>query len=349
MKARYIEIYKLRGVLEVIGSERLELVSNGDCRVYLTSQAPDETEHLRRRHACGIMLASSLMGEARMPGATPRQRFEAALARVRAPAGLEGDGLILVVDCLIDVPEPNSRHIVELGDLAIGLGLIGEDDLQKRALVVRSAALTALALAGFEQPIGGGLLIGAVTLASDESDERPIYVVNPSASATVTVQQKLLPEQAHEAAEFAQALLALPSNLVNVPRLLALSEETGGDRLRCFLAAWAGLEIFTSAAFKPYEADFMGAVQAAVPSGTAALVRRLQEVMSDKYRLADRFTIIASALSPEDADADLSVFRVLKKARDDFAHSMSSDPGALPLEDTQRLLRKYLRLHLLPD
>lgn len=349
MKARYIEIYKLRGVLEVIGSERLELVSDGHCRVYLTGQAPDETEHLRRRHACGIMLANSLTGEVRRPGATPRQRFEAALSRVRAPAGLEGDGLILVVDCLVDVPDPTSRHIVELGDLAIGLGLIDEEDLQKRALVVRSIALTALALAGFEQPIGGGLLIGAFTLASDAPDERPIYVVNPSVNATITVQQRLMPEQALEAAEFARALLALPSNLVNVPRLLAPSQETGGDRLRCFLAAWAGLEIFTSAAFKPYEADFMGAVRAAVPSGTAPLVRRLQDVMSDKYRLADRFTIIAGALSPEDADADISLFRVLKKARDDFAHSMSSEPEALPLEETQRLLRKYLRLHLLSD
>jgi len=68
--------------------------------------------------------------------------------------------------------------------------------------------------------------------------------------------------------------------------------------------------------------------------------------MKDKYRLADKFAIIASALDPAGADQDIAVFTELKGIRDAFFHALSTNPDQLPGETTRRLLRKYLSLHL---
>ena len=53
----------------------------------------------------------------------------------------------------------------------------------------------------------------------------------------------------------------------------------------------------------------------------------------------------ALKINPDDAEADTTAFRKLKKVRDDLLHALDA-PATLPTEDIQRLLMKYLKPHL---
>ncbi len=73
---------------------------------------------------------------------------------------------------------------------------------------------------------------------------------------------------------------------------------------------------------------------------------QIRDVMKDKYRIFDKFTVLACQLSPEDADADVVRFKAAKDMRDKMSHGQDVIEAALPVECVQTLLRKYLRLHL---
>ncbi|MDK1493079.1 hypothetical protein QN219_24040 [Sinorhizobium sp. 7-81] len=68
--------------------------------------------------------------------------------------------------------------------------------------------------------------------------------------------------------------------------------------------------------------------------------------MSDKYRLADKFLIIATILLPESAADDDTEFRRLKKSRDGVFHGTDDPADVFPTGAIQKLLLKYLLAHL---
>jgi hypothetical protein len=83
---------------------------------------------------------------------------------------------------------------------------------------------------------------------------------------------------------------------------------------------------------------------AAGPTG-ALFVKRLREVMAGKYNIRDKFVVVASALDEIGADQDIESFKQIKDVRDGL-HDMRFLSSELPVDVTQNLLRKYLRLHL---
>jgi hypothetical protein len=118
------------------------------------------------------------------------------------------------------------------------------------------------------------------------------------------------------------------------------------DNLEAFLTAWAGLEVFVNKTFKEtYERLIYSRLGGAAPLAATPFIVRLREVMKDKYNIRDKFVALASALDEADADGDIELFKRLKSERDDL-HQMNFVLHALPTEQTQILLRKYLRLHL---
>ena len=68
--------------------------------------------------------------------------------------------------------------------------------------------------------------------------------------------------------------------------------------------------------------------------------------MSSKYRLSDKFALIASLLSPESADEDVEQFKQAKNDRDKLLHGQDVHEASLPVQIVQELARKYLRIHL---
>ncbi len=130
-------------------------------------------------------------------------------------------------------------------------------------------------------------------------------------------------------------------------RLLTQSLETTQDNLRAFMSAWSALEILTNKIFPLYEEQFIAGIMGDHnPLGVNNFLERIKYVMKDKYRLTDKFSLVASFLSNEITD-DINLFKRLKNIRDNISHGKEFDEETLPVEDARKLVSKYLRNHML--
>ncbi len=130
-------------------------------------------------------------------------------------------------------------------------------------------------------------------------------------------------------------------------RLLTQSLETTQDNLRAFVSAWSALEILTNKIFPVYEELFIAGIMDDHNShGVNNFLERIKDVMKDKYRLTDKFSLVASFLSNEITD-DIKLFKDMKKIRDNISHGKEFNEETLPVEDARKLASKYLRKHML--
>ncbi len=130
-------------------------------------------------------------------------------------------------------------------------------------------------------------------------------------------------------------------------RLLTQSLETTQDNLKAFISAWSALEILTNKVFPDYEEKFIIEVKDHHNShGVNKFLERIKDVMKDKYRLADKFSLVASFLSNEITE-DIQLFKNMKKVRDDISHGKEFDEKKLPVEEARKLASKYLKNHML--
>jgi hypothetical protein len=74
--------------------------------------------------------------------------------------------------------------------------------------------------------------------------------------------------------------------------------------------------------------------------------------MKDKYRLTDKFVVVAAVLFPAipdiELEGDYETFCRLKKLRDSISHGDEFSEKNLPIEDVAALLRKYVIAHIEP-
>jgi len=130
-------------------------------------------------------------------------------------------------------------------------------------------------------------------------------------------------------------------------RLFTQSLETTNDELRSFISAWSALEIFTNKVFSIYEKQFIINISNDHNShGVNQFLARIKNVMKDKYRLTDKFSLIASFLSNE-IEEDIKLFKSLKDIRDIISHGKEFDEESLPVEDVRKLAAKYFKCHIL--
>ena len=71
--------------------------------------------------------------------------------------------------------------------------------------------------------------------------------------------------------------------------------------------------------------------------------------MSDKYRLADKFSLISGELADPGIERDQTNFESVKLFRDRLLHGEDIPLADLPATQARELLRNYLRLHLAQD
>jgi hypothetical protein len=115
--------------------------------------------------------------------------------------------------------------------------------------------------------------------------------------------------------------------------------------MRSFLAVWTAIEIFINKTFKAYEEPFFRELnEGDYPDARRQYFERLRDVMKDKYRLIDKFRLIAFQLRPEKADEDVSQLNWAKKDRDNLLHGQEIDKASLPVRTVQELARRYLHL-----
>lgn len=292
--------------------------------------------------AIGTMLLRGMVGGGPQGDFAERLRIEAEAVASERPAVGRNESY-LVVRLNGHVPDWEPRAEREVDDIVIrvdGAPQLGQEARAKVAVASLVVALTEACGRPIRlRPFAHGIVFR-------RNDGKRLFAKEVKGGAVGLVVSG--PWDATQQPSLQKDFLALQaaSDLVRVRELFAASLESPKDRLRGFLYGWAGLEIFVNKVFPGYEAGFFSSL--ATPDDSDArswYVERIRGVMTDKYRMRDRFALVASTLDSGSADKDVADFVEAKRRRDALAHGREVPDDALPVESVHQLLGKYLHLH----
>jgi hypothetical protein len=183
-----------------------------------------------------------------------------------------------------------------------------------------------------------------------DSVGQTVFSLTFSLSANLHLSTELSSEGARNISSRFVALQSTPA-LNSIKRLYSRMAEHESDPLKAFLFGWSALEILIAKSFSKYEEDFLSPLlegpQAAL---RGRFLSRVRAVMSDKYRLSDKFNCVSSVLFANadeiHVNADAERFDRIKKVRDKIMHGDDFNPGDLPVKELAALLRKYVIAYL---
>ncbi|MBB4304141.1 hypothetical protein GGD81_003197 [Rhodobium orientis] len=341
-------LHEISGIYQLPNSEDVVLLSSEDrsVRVFLTTARTRYELHLRRLKALGTVQAQVFVGPGESRELAPyRQRFDEAFARVQLKQNDLRHGVLMVTEVSGEISDQVLDHLQDYGDFCARLKVFDPENLQTLAERATRIAFAGLALSLGESITDTLAWRGNIAIAYEPGSQRPTYSLAINASLSHTSRMQLTSEAATNAAEFASHI-SDADELETIVRLLSLSAKANTEPMTAFLAAWSALEIFVQEVFKsdcePLAYDL---ISQSVPE-TALFVAKTREVMSNKYNIRDKFSLVACMLAGTEAVADIEIFKTIKKRRDDLAHAMKGDVRELPAERARALLRKYLKLHL---
>ena len=123
------------------------------------------------------------------------------------------------------------------------------------------------------------------------------------------------------------------------------------DPWKRFLWSFVGLEVITNKLFERFRSEIVAglrfadesAAEGAEQGGSTELPLHELVWSPDRTPLAAKFTVVALALFPEEADAEVARFRDLKRARDRLAHGALQEEGEVPVGLAVELLGKVVK------
>jgi hypothetical protein len=343
MRYEHTVVFRLRGIGYTEHAD-LELTNHQEraIRAWITVDADGPCADADRSGALGTMLLHTMVGGG--PSGTFEERLAAESQEVkqrRRERSASGPYLVFQHRGELANWDPAAER--EFDQLVIRINGPPKEAITAASASAVSALVSALALQ-FGQKVSVEEVCRSIVFLRD--DGKPVYSFTGEASGNIVAVTSLPRESVAQVAEWLEALLNA-SEFERVIRLHFSSLEAGSDTLRSFLAAWSALEIFVSKVFTAYEDQLFDDLERqSEAEAYRSYLRRIVEVMKDKYRLADKFSVVAVRLAPDDADDDLTIFRRAKKLRDDLAHGQDVDEDALPASAVRSLLLKYLSLHL---
>jgi hypothetical protein len=349
MKVRYTAIYKIRGASRLaVEAERVEFLALRDPLVSATLTTNPEPNflHIDKSAALAAQLLKGLFSPDRE--GTPQERLaaETEFVRVRRANQTSG-GLFLVFDGEAQIPTPEFRAYRDAGEFAVAMDAMSKPEIRERFRPFVQSVLAALGLSLPENADRRVEKSGEVVYLVDPDTQKPIYNFTVEGGfARGSIASPLTLDAIAEAAALAPKLashkaVARPTSLL----VASLNEAT--DDLQAFIAAWSALEIFVNATFKAtYENRWFEIMEGGAPASAKPVFERLKGIMNDKYRPTDKFLVIASVLDAIMASDDATEFGRLKKIRDGLLHALDTPSSPLPTDAVQKLLLKYMKLHL---
>ncbi len=344
MYANHTIVLRIRGLSAQVAEPARQVYRDGSSGVTLRITR-DPTDHAMlawRRVGMANVLLNGIVGN-RGPGPLDELEEEETKKEIERATERFGQGPYLVFrreDTIADFECREERSLVDF-DIGIGGPLatgVRQDSRQALEDILAGLSILLPEFWGYDE------VVDAVTYA--RPDGRPFFVFTMQAQAHGEV-GRTVPEDRWAELDVTIQKVTRQRGLESVTRLLRNSLARHEDRLRAFLAAWFGLEILVGKTFAQYEAAFFArVVEHTQKDGPIPHVDRIRDVMRDKYRLSDRFSMIATELAGDDADDDLLVFTKVKKVRDRLLHGQEVPDASLPLEEARSILRRYLELHL---
>lgn len=341
MRYEYVFVAEVRGLLPSKGTEVVVDVPAIGGSVTYTGDGNSIPEVVDLKSAMGRQLMGGLADKS---VGNRDAELKLAVQRIRqnrrTPHSYEA---LMIVKAMGETEDFELKQAREDNEFIVCLGGSPAKDIQKSNRSYVQSLLAALHITS-PNDTSAKTLVDCVLFYRD--DGKPIFCYEIEGHATAHVASPITQDLANEAARFASQL-SRGHFYSDVIRLISKSMNLNSDQLLSFLSAWAALEIFISKTFKEYENLLFEHVESSSIQAHPEVIKRMRDVMSDKFRLADKFAIIAGALGKEDVDADLKTFADLKKVRDKLLHGKNVQIRSLPCETTRNLASKYLRLHLI--
>lgn len=347
MQARYIGVWKLHGANKLVdGSSDAEFATleNPEIKATITAEPEPYFFHIDRSAALGVQLLKSLFAPDK--AGTPEERLAAETENIRTNrANRTETGVFVIFEGATDIDVPEFRAHQDTDEFGVCLDSVDKPEIRETFQSFIQAHLTALGISLKDNADRRIEKVGDVVYLVDPENDKPIYAFTMQAGAArASIANPLSQDVITQAAARAPHLMT-DRAMVRPVNLLITSLDQSTNELQAFIAAWAALEIFINATFKAtYKARWFEVLEHGAPDPVRPVFKRLDEVMGDKYGLANKFLIIASLLDDAAADVDATEFRKLKDIRDNLLHALDA-PAHLPIEATQNLLLKYMKLH----
>lgn len=342
----YTVIYKIEGIsANSLNQDKVVYQDNVyGTTVILTSDINRHSEMIDKGSVCAGLILRGIFGDKNLQE-LPAE-IESALAKIqeeRASNNQNGTYAIIMFEGEEEL-SIETKLLRETDQLsicfdAIDKGLIRDKHKEKAHAVVASLAIASNPQYHAEKVAHGVHFIDA--------NNKPLYSYTAQFGNARLTQSK--PTNADLEEEIGHLIGLASSNLqLKTPfRLFTQSLETTQDNLRSFLSAWLSIEILTNKIFSIYEEEFINGIAGEHNSyGVDNFLDRITSVMKDKYRLTDKFSLIASFLSSE-IEEDIELFKRMKKIRDTISHGNEFNEETLPVENARELAGKYLKYHML--
>lgn len=299
MKYQYVVLNAVRGLFKQTDSDK-ELINDlsSGFRAILTSNPDALCFEIDRKMAVACSMLNNMFG-GHGEQLTPEERIDAEIRKIReSRKEKHKDDLYLVCIMEGDVDDFESSHENEIGDFIVCLDAVPKESIITGAKPYVLAALSALVLSTDSNITFTELSKSSVFF---RGDGKPIYPFQFSSSANLSTSSPITPETL-ASIEGWYKILSTEKDLDKVKRLLVASVQIKDDRLRSFIFAWTALESFVNKVFPLYEERFFDESKSHIYSEPRnQYIAYVRNVMKDKHRLVDKFSLISSYLSSEDA------------------------------------------------
>jgi hypothetical protein len=347
-KARFKSVWKLHGASKLLPTtDPLELIrtQKPTFLARLTADPEVDLERIDEAGALGVLILKGLFAPESEGSLDERLNTEVEAIKSRRLKQYRG-GVFLILEAEAEILAPNFDTKRNTEKFDISFDAIDKREFRTIFDPLVKASLTAMCLALPANADRRVENVGEIIYLVNPGSEKPIYTFTIKGGAIgVSIGSPLADDHLAEAAVLVPKLLE-NREVSKASSLILSSLNKATDQLQAFIAAWSALEIFINATFKSaYQTQWIRILEIGAPAAVRPVIDRLADVLADKYRLTDKFLIVAAVLDAEGAAEDSEAFQRLKLVRDKLFHALEM-PAQLPTEEVQKLVLKFLKLHL---
>jgi hypothetical protein len=354
MKYKYIAAYEISGLSHNPNTGDVEIYTHEDgfsVRAILTDRVDDYCYEIDRARALSYLLLEGLVGRRELGDLKGEVEAEVRQIRERRNKAL-GRSEVLVFTAEGEVEPDFSGRSEETDDFVCAFGVINKEDIAVSHSTQMNAVLVALCLSAEHETIQVKSIQRGIYLINESG--KPVYSFDFSAKLGRSFVVKRTTDEVIREVQSQAVALTGEKNLATVNRLLVQAISSENDKLHRFVSGWLALEIFIGKVFKEYKKT----LSTPTPPGTAPAGHsqkkklNLDELiglgMKGSNNIAAHFAVIAKCLDGDSAKVDVEkTFDLIKRARENLYHIEGAlDEDSLPIAETIKLLKKYLRLHV---
>jgi len=341
MDYRYTTVHRVKGV--TFGPDKIDIdLLNDDSaglRAYLTTRLDVHSNEIDEHVAIANVLLNSMFGHS--PNSLEQLSTEVtSIQEARRKKYGESVFLVTVVQGVVQPFQPDAER--EFDGFIVYLDGSPNKQIRDKLTERVSQVVASLSFA-----IDNLLAVEKVTdtVIFYREDGKRVHSYNLTGSANAFGSRRISDDDPPKVDGYYRSLRRNPA-LQQMTHLISSSLSTSDDQLRSFLTIWSAFEMFISKVFSDYERQLLQDLEAAQnPHLPKQYLVRIKDVMNGRVRLTDKFSVISDRLDPVNAQTDVAEFAKLKKQRDTL-HTKDISLEHLPIEATQRLVRKYVALHL---